>query len=53
MNFGLLFLVRNRDVLEKVQMEIDTVLGSRSPRLEDKDKLLYTQVGEDNISDFT
>ena len=44
LNFALLFMVRNRDVIEKVQLEIDSVLGSRSPTLADKDNLPFTQV---------
>ena len=44
LNFALLFLVRNRDVLERVQLEIDLVLGSRCPTMEDKEKMPYTYV---------
>ena len=46
LNFGLLFLVRNRDVLERVQMEIDSNLGSRSPRMDDREKLPFTQANK-------
>ena len=44
LNFALLFLVRNRDVLKRVQLEIDLVLGSRCPTMEDREKMPYTYV---------
>ena len=44
LNFALLFLVRNRDVLRRVQLEIDLVLGSKCPTMEDREKLPYTYV---------
>ena len=44
LNFALLFLVRNRDVLKRVQLEIDLELGSRCPSMEDREKLPYTYV---------
>ena len=37
-------------MLEKVQAEIDNVLGSRYPTMEDRDKLPYTQVTTDRFS---
>ncbi|XP_019659835.1 cytochrome P450 2B4 isoform X1 [Ailuropoda melanoleuca] len=40
---GLLLLLKNPDVLEKVQMEIDRVIGSHHlPALEDRAKMPYT-----------
>ena len=44
LNFAMLYMVRNPEVLERVQFEIDTVLGSKCPKLEDRDSLPYTQV---------
>ena len=44
LSFALLFMVRNREVLERVQVEVDAVLGNRSPRLGDRQRLPYTQV---------
>ena len=37
-------------MLEKVQAEIENVLGSRYPTMEDRDKLPYTQVTSDRFT---
>ncbi|XP_066260032.1 probable cytochrome P450 303a1 [Euwallacea similis] len=42
-SFGFLYLILNPDVQKKTQEEIDSVLGGRPPRLDDRPNMPYTE----------
>lgn len=41
--FGMLHMLKHPQVMEKVQKELESVLGDRLPRLSDRDSLKYTE----------
>ena len=43
LSFAILYMIRFPEIQEKVQAEIDTVLGSRSAMLEDRPRMSYTE----------
>ena len=43
MAWGLLYMITNPDIQEKVQAEINDVIGQRSPSMHDKAKMPYTE----------